>query len=229
MPTVLLVDDDAAIRDVLGAYLEHAGYGVLEAADGVRALEQAGKADVVVLDIMLPEIDGYEVAKVLKRDYPELPILMLTAKAAEDERVLGLELGADDYVVKPFSPREVVARIKALLRRTGLKDTLQHGELAIETKTHQVFVGTKEIELTKLEFELLLTLAQHPGYVWSRNRLLEKVWGTDFTGLERVVDARIKALRKKLGDDVDEPRFIETVHGLGYRMKEERGKVKEER
>jgi two-component system, OmpR family, alkaline phosphatase synthesis response regulator PhoP len=154
---------------------------------------------------------------------------MLTAKAAEDERVLGLELGADDYVVKPFSPREVVARIKALLRRTGLKDTLQHGELAIETKTHQVFVGTKEIELTKLEFELLLTLAQHPGYVWSRNRLLEKVWGTDFTGLERVVDARIKALRKKLGDDVDEPRFIETVHGLGYRMKEERGKVKEER
>jgi two-component system, OmpR family, alkaline phosphatase synthesis response regulator PhoP len=223
MPTVLIVDDDAAIRDVLGAYLKHAGYVLLEAENGIRALEQAGKADVVVLDLMLPEVDGFEVAKVLKRDYPELPILMLTAKAAEDERVLGLELGADDYVVKPFSPREVVARIKALLRRTGLKDTLQHGELVIETKTHQVFVGTKEIDLTKLEFELLLTLAQHPGLVWSRNRLLEKVWGTDFTGLERVVDARIKALRKKLGDDVDEPRFIETVHGLGYRMKEVKG------
>jgi two-component system, OmpR family, alkaline phosphatase synthesis response regulator PhoP len=223
MPTVLIVDDDAAIRDVLRAYLEHDGHTLLTAADGISALEQGGKADVVVLDLMLPELDGYEVAKVLKRDYPELPILMLTAKAAEDERILGLDLGADDYVVKPFSPREVVARIKALLRRTGLKDTVQHGALAIELKTHQVFIGTKEIELTKLEFELLLTLAQHPGLVWSRNRLLEKVWGDEFTGLERVVDARIKALRKKLGDDVDEPRFIETVHGLGYRMKEIKG------
>jgi two-component system alkaline phosphatase synthesis response regulator PhoP len=222
MPTVLMVDDDTAIRDVLRSYFEHEAYTLLEAADGMSALEQAGKADIIILDIMLPELDGFEVAQVLKRDYPDLPILMLTAKAAEDERVFGLELGADDYVVKPFSPRELMARVRSLLRRTGHKDSLQHGELIINPKSHQVFVNTKEIELSRLEFDLLLTLAQHPGLVWTRNRLLEKVWGPDFSGLERVVDARIKAIRKKLGDDADNPKFLETLHGIGYRMKDYR-------
>ena len=220
MATVLLVDDDAAIREVLRAYLTHSGMGLLEAADGLSALELAPQADVIVLDLMLPGLGGLEVAETLRAERPDLPILMLTAKAAEDERVAGLELGADDYVTKPFSPREVVARIRALMRRSGIRDGVEHGELTIDSVHHKVTLAGEPLELTRLEFDLLLTLAQHPGLVWSRNRLLEKVWGPDFPGLERVVDARIKALRKKLCDDVDDPRYIETVHGVGYRMRE---------
>ena len=218
MATILLVDDDAAIREVLRAYLTHGGFALLEAEDGLSALAQAPHADVVVLDLMLPGLSGLEVAEVLRAEYPELPILMLSARAAEDERVAGLEQGADDYVTKPFSPREVVARLKALLRRSGHADILQHGDLSIDSAHHQVQLCGQPLELTRLEFDLLLTLAQHPGLVWSRSRLLEKVWGPDFPGFERVVDARIKALRKKLGDDVDDPHYIETVHGVGYRM-----------
>ena len=220
MATLLLVDDDAAIREVLRAYLTHSGFTLLEAEDGPAALERAPQADVVILDLMLPGLSGLEVAQTLRAERPELPILMLTAKAAEDERVAGLEGGADDYVTKPFSPREIVARIKALLRRSGHQNTLQHGELWIDSACHQVTVSGQPLELTRLEFDLLLTLAQHPGLVWSRNRLLEKVWGPDFPGFERVVDARIKALRKKLGDDVEQPRYIETVHGVGYRLRD---------
>ena len=220
MATLLLVDDDAAIREVLRAYLTHSGFALLEAENGPDALEQAPRADVVILDLMLPGLSGLEVAQTLRAERPDLPILMLSAKAAEEERVTGLELGADDYVTKPFSPREVVARVKALLRRSGHKDTLQHGDLSIDVVCHQVTVDGQGLELTRLEFDLLLTLAQHPGLVWSRNRLLEKVWGPDFSGFERVVDARIKALRKKLGDDSERPRYIETVHGVGYRMRD---------
>ena len=218
MTRILLVDDDQAIRELLRAYMDRDGYDVLEAADGITALEKAPRCDLVVLDLMLPEVDGWEVAHVLKRDRPELPILMLSARGTEEERVHGLELGADDYVVKPFSPREVSARVKALLRRAGLGDSLVHGGLTLTPATRAATLDGAPVPLSRLEFELLLTLAQHPGLVWTRERLLERLWGPDFPGTERVVDVRIAALRKKLGDDPDAPRFIATVHGLGYRF-----------
>lgn len=220
MLTILIVDDDPAIREVLRAYLKHEGYKVVEAEDGQRALDLAPKSALVILDLMLPVLDGWEVARALKREYPELPILMLTARGTEDERVVGLELGADDYVVKPFSPREVVARVKALLRRSGLGDTLTHGGLTLRLSSREVTVDGRPVVLSKLEFELLLTLAQHPGLIWSRERLLERIWGADFPGIERVVDVRVGALRKKLGEDLEHPRFIETIHGVGYRFKD---------
>lgn len=220
MLRVLLVDDDPAILEVLSAYLKREGYKVIEAHDGKAALELAPTCNLVVLDLMLPEIDGLEVARVLKEDYPELPILILTAKGSEGERVYGLELGADDYVVKPFSPREVVARVKSLLRRSGLSESVHCGELRVRPAAHEVYLGEAPLSLSKLEFDLLLTLMQHPGMVWSRERLLERVWGPDFPGIERVVDVRIAALRKKLGDDPETPHYIETVHGVGYRFRE---------
>jgi two-component system, OmpR family, alkaline phosphatase synthesis response regulator PhoP len=219
MPRVLLVDDDPAIREVLSAYFRREGHEVVEAMDGQGALHLATASDVVVLDLMLPVLDGWEVLRILKRDRPSLPILMLTARGSEDDRILGLELGADDYVVKPFSPREVTARVKSLLRRSRIRDVFTYLELTIRTISHEVTLNGKSVALSKLEFELLLTLAQYPGMVWSRERLLERVWGADFPGIERVVDVRIAALRKKLGDDPEQPRFIETVHGVGYRFK----------
>lgn len=220
MPSVLIVDDDKAIREILAAYLEHEGFEVHEAADGLSALRQVPLVDLIVLDLMLPEMDGLEIAKHIRRDYVDLPILMLTAKSSEEDKIWGLELGADDYVVKPFSPREVVARVRALLRRTGIKDDLIYGELHIHPQNHSLELAGESVNLTKLEFNLLLALAQHPGLVWSRDRLLERVWGPDFSGMDRVVDARIKALRKKLRDDPEKPRFIETLHGVGYRFME---------
>lgn len=220
MGRVLLVDDDDALREVLRAYLARDGHEVLEAADGDSALAAAPRCDLIVLDLMLPEIDGWEVMRSVRREGLLLPILVLTARGSEDERVDGLELGADDYVVKPASPREVAARVRALLRRGGLGDELQHGALRIVPATRDVYVDGVPVHLSRLEFELLLTLAQHPGLVWSRQRLLERVWGVGFEGVERVVDVRIGALRRKLGDDHDAPRFIGTVHGLGYRFLE---------
>ncbi|GEM90399.1 response regulator transcription factor [Oceanithermus desulfurans] len=220
MAKILIVDDDPAIREILRAYLSHEGYELSEAADGVSALALAPAADLVVLDLMLPEMDGLEVARHLRRDLPDLPILMLTARGEEEERVRGFEEGADDYVTKPFSPRELVARVRALLRRSGLHDRLVYGELEIVPGSREVYLAGRPVELSKLEFDLLLTLAQHPGMVFSRERLLERVWGSDFFGVERVVDVHVASLRKRLGDEPDRPRFIETVRGVGYRFKE---------
>lgn len=220
MAKILIVDDDPAIREILRAYLSHEGHELAEAADGVSALALAPAADLVVLDLMLPEMDGLEVARHLRRDLPDLPILMLTARGEEEERVRGFEEGADDYVTKPFSPRELVARVRALLRRSGVRDRLVYGELEIAPKRREVYLAGRRVELSKLEFDLLLTLAQHPGMVFSRERLLERVWGGDFFGVERVVDVHVASLRKRLGDEPDRPRFIETVRGVGYRFKE---------
>lgn len=217
---VLIVDDDPAIREVLGAYLRQEGYAVAEAADGLEALEKIPQANLVVLDLMLPRLPGWEVARELRRDHPDLPILMLTAKGEEEERIRGLDLGADDYVVKPFSPREVVARVRALLRRSGLKDEMAFGSLVLRPKARSADLEGVPLALSKLEFDLLLTLAQHPGLVWSRERLLERVWGSDFPGVNRVVDVHIAGLRRKLGEEGDNPRFIETVRGVGYRFRE---------
>jgi len=217
---VLLADDDPAPLEVLGAYLRGAGFEVLEAKDGEKALELFPRADLIILDLMLPKLDGFRVLAEVRRERPELPILMLTARGEEEERVKGLELGADDYVVKPFSPKEVVARVKALLRRAGLKEELNYGPLRLLPKERQAYLEGKPLPLSQLEFDLLLTLAQHPGMVFTRERLLEKVWGPDFPGIDRVVDVHIAGLRKKLMDDPENPRFIETVRGLGYRFRE---------
>lgn len=217
---VLLADDDPALLEVLGAYLRGAGFEVLEAKDGEKALELFPRADLIILDLMLPKLDGFRVLAEVRRERPELPILMLTARGEEEERVKGLELGADDYVVKPFSPKEVVARVKALLRRAGLKEELNYGPLRLLPKERQAYLEGKPLPLSQPEFDLLLTLAQHPGMVFTRERLLEKVWGPDFPGIDRVVDVHIAALRKKLMDDPENPRFIETVRGVGYRFRE---------
>ncbi len=217
---ILVVDDDPGIREVLRAYLTREGYQVVEAGDGESAIDEAPTCNLVILDLMLPGMTGWDVAELLLHDYSELPVLLLTACKTEDERVYGLELGADDYVVKPFSPREVVARVKGLLRRVGLHDNLRYGDLLIHPATREVFCGSKAVQLTKLEFNLLLVLAQHPGMVWRRERLLERVWGSDFPGITRVVDVRIAALRKKLGDESGDCDYIETVHGIGYRFRE---------
>ena len=216
---VLLVDDDPAILEVLGAFLRGAGFEVLEAEDGEKALELFPQADLVILDLMLPKVGGLEVARLIRQERPELPLLILTAKGEEEDRVLGLELGADDYVVKPFSPREVVARVKALLRRAGLREELVYGPLRLLPTRREAYLAGKPLPLSRLEFDLLLTLAQHPGVVFSRERLLERVWGPGFPGVDRVVDVHIAALRKKLGDDPENPRFIETVRGVGYVLK----------
>lgn len=220
MANVLIVDDDPAIQQILQAYLGHEGYGLLEAGDGEEALEKAPQADLVVLDLMLPKRSGWEVAQILRQDFPTLPILMLTARNEEQERIQGLELGADDYVTKPFSPREVVARVRALLRRSGLKDELVFGDLRIRIRERTAYLKGEALPLSKLEYDLLLTLAHYPGMVWSRERLMERVWGGDYPGVERVVDVHIAGLRKKLGDDVENPRFLETIRGVGYRFRE---------
>lgn len=218
MPAVLLVDDDPAILEVLSAYLAREGYEVLLAEDGEEALGLIPRADVVILDLMLPKVEGLEVARRLRQAFPDLPLLMLTARGEEEDRINGLEL-ADDYVVKPFSPREVVARIRALLRRSGLREELRFQDLVIRPKERMAYLKGEPLPLSRLEFDLLLTLAQHPGMVFTRERLLEKVWGPDFLGVDRVVDVHIASLRKKLLDDWENPRYIETVRGVGYRFR----------
>lgn len=221
MARVLLVDDDPAIREVLGVYLRQEGCEVLEATNGLEALQLLPQTDVVILDLMLPQLTGWQVAQELRRDYPDLPLMMLTARGEETERIQGLELGADDYVTKPFSPREVVARVRALLRRSGFKQELVFGDLILRPRQREALFKGQALNLSKLEFDLLLTLAQHPGLVWSRERLLERVWGSDFPGVDRVVDVYVAGLRKKLGEDAENPLYIETVRGVGYRFRGE--------
>ena len=218
MAKILIVDDDPAIREILAAYLRREGHQVAEAERGDEALMKAGSAELLILDLMLPGLDGWSVARQLREAGFEAPILMLTARGEEEERVRGFELGADDYVTKPFSPREVVARVRALLRRAGHRDRLVYGGLELRPRTREVFLDGAPVPLSKLEFDLLLVLAQHPGMVFSRERLLDRVWGPDFFGVDRVVDVHIAGLRKKLKDDPEHPRFIETVRGVGYRF-----------
>jgi DNA-binding response OmpR family regulator len=221
---ILLVEDEKAIREAVVAYLEREGYWVTPAADGAAALEQFAKSrfDLVVLDLMLPLVPGEEVCRAI-RDASDVPIIMLTAKGELEDRVAGLELGADDYLVKPFSPRELVARVRALLRRAHVteepqRDRLVYGDLEIDSASHKAIVDGQELDLTASEFKLLLTLARYPGRVYSRMELVEKVLGYDFEGYERTIDSHVKNLRAKLGDDPREPKYIWTVHGVGYRF-----------
>lgn len=221
---ILVVEDEKAIRDAVTAYLEKEGYWVTGAADGIAAIDAFDKHpyDLVVLDLMLPKASGEEVCRTI-RDVSDVPIIMLTAKGELEDRVAGLELGADDYLIKPFSPRELVARVRALLRRAHVgaepqRDRLVHGSLEVDVASHKAFLGEEELDLTASEFKLLTTLARYPGRVYSRMELVEKVLGYDFEGYERTIDSHVKNLRAKLHDDPKQPTFIFTVHGVGYRF-----------
>ena len=222
---ILVVDDDPTISDVVARYLRGDGYEVEVALDGQAALDQAGACypDLVVLDLMLPKIDGLEVCKRL-RALGDVPIIMLTAKGEEMDRLLGLDLGADDYMTKPFSPRELVARVKSVLRRTAAVPTPYEGEtlrfedLSINPLTRQVVAGGKEVELTAKEFDVLLYLAQHPKQVFSREQLLNDVWEYLYAGDTSTVTVHIRRLREKIEPDPAQPRFIKTVWGVGYKF-----------
>jgi DNA-binding response OmpR family regulator len=226
--TVLVVDDEQRLRDLVRGYLEHEGFNVLTAADGPVALELARQhgPDVVVLDLMLPGLDGLEVCRRL-RTFSNAYVIMLTAKAEEIDRIVGLEVGADDYLTKPFSPRELIARVRAVLRRprngappaaAGIPQPRHFGDLTIDQERHEATLQGQPVALTALEYALLTTLAAHPGRVFTRDQLLEQVWGTNYFGDDHVVDVHIANLRKKLGDEPAAPVYIETVRGAGYRF-----------
>ena len=224
--TVLVVDDQPTIVEIVARYMERAGYETYEAGDGPEALRLADlhRPDLVVLDLMLPGIDGIEVMRRLhERPGPRTAVILLTARGEESDRLIGLRHGADDYVVKPFSPAELVARVEAVLRRVSPPDEeqppIEHGSLRLEPATRRVFVDDEELALTQREFDLLAHLAAHPGRVYSRDQLMEAVWGESFFDDTSTVTVHIRRLRAKLGDDFAEPRFIETVWGVGYRFK----------
>ncbi|MHB0978762.1 MAG: response regulator [Thermoleophilia bacterium] len=221
---ILVVDDDDNVRRLVAAYLEREGYDVTQAADGhaaVRAVEQ-GAPDLMILDLMLPGPGGLQVARRLK-DSAGVPIVMLTARGEEDDVLRGFEAGADDYLVKPFSPKVLVARVRAVLRRAGLAEAEDTGPralgpLTIDERSREVIIDGARADLTAIEFDLLCALAEHPGWVYSREQLLERVWGYDYLGDSRVVDVHIANLRKKIGDDSARPRFVRTVRGVGYKF-----------
>lgn len=223
---ILVVDDEAHIIELVELYLEKEGYEVMSAQDGPEAVEKAGSGDpdLVVLDIMLPGMDGLDVLREIRKS-STVPVIMLTAKESEVDKVVGLELGADDYLTKPFSPRELVARVKAVLRRSQPPEgeeapILMRGDLVVDVDRRRVEVaGLGEVKLTAKEFDLLRVLAANPGIVLKRDRLMEKVWGYEYIGDTRTVDVYIRHLREKLADDAENPRFIETVRGVGYRFK----------
>jgi two-component system, OmpR family, alkaline phosphatase synthesis response regulator PhoP len=230
---LLVVEDEISISTLLQFNLEQAGFQVVTAMDGKSGLEKAESVvpDLIILDLMLPEMDGLEVCKALRLKKLNIPILMLTAKDDEFDKVLGLELGADDYMTKPFSPREVVARVKAILRRTAAagtefekqKEEVEHlriGEVDIYPENYEAYFKEKALELTPKEFELLVYLARHKGRVLSREQLLSAVWNYDFVGDTRIVDVHISHLREKIEVNTRKPIYIKTIRGLGYKLEE---------
>ena len=226
--TVLVVDDEETIAEAVQARLESEGYRVLVAGDGGKAIETAARErpDLVVLDLMLPGMDGLEVCKQLQRDR-WVPVLMLTARTEEADKIAGFAVGADDYLTKPFSLRELVVRVRAILRRVerigraSSSEPLQLGGMSIDPMRRRVSVDETDVPLTPLEFEILLTLAREPGVVFTREQLMERVWGyRDYAG-GRVVDSHVARIRRKLGEDGDGPRFIRTIHGVGYAFRED--------
>ncbi|HEY7826835.1 MAG TPA: response regulator transcription factor [Candidatus Limnocylindrales bacterium] len=227
MKTVLVVDDEAQIVDLARDYLEHAGFAVITAADGRAGLSLARtrSPDLLILDLGMPELDGLDVIRAIRRD-SNLPIVVLTARDDELDKLLGLELGADDYVTKPFSPRELVARVKAVLRRMEPPDVsselIRAGEVSLDLPRMRVEVEGRLVELTPTEFELLATLARRPGRIFTRSQLLDAVRGVTIESYERAIDSHIKNLRRKIEPDPRSPRFILTVYGVGYRFADER-------
>lgn len=219
---ILVAEDDPQQAKVLTLYLEREGHSVVVATDGLSALEEIRRRqpDLVLLDIMMPHLDGLDVCRVIRSE-SDIPIMMVTARSTEEDLLAGLDLGADDYISKPYKPRELMARVRALLRRHS-RATVDEGislnGLEVDTVRHQVTVDGESVDLTAKEFDLLTTLASEPGRVFSRAQMLERAFGFDYQGLERTADAHIRTLRRKLGDDPNEPRFIETVYGVGYRF-----------
>ena len=225
MRTILVVEDEPQIAALVRDYLEHAGFAVLAAADGGSALTAARqrRPDAVVLDLGLPVVDGLDVVRALRRD-STVPIVILTARGDESDRVAGLELGADDYVVKPFSPKELVARIRAVLRRVEAAaqpaEQLLAGELEVDLARRRVTVAGRPVQLTPTEFELLAALAREPGRVLTRGQLLDAVHGFSLESYERAIDGHVKNLRRKIEPDPGAPRYVRTVHGVGYALAE---------
>lgn len=228
MTAILIVEDDREIAQLVRDYLDRAGYRTSVAQDGDAALIAArnGRPDLIVLDLGLPKRDGLDVIREI-RTFARMPIVILTARGEETDRIVGLELGADDYIVKPFSPREVVARVRAVLRRTGAPEDegqlLRRGAMEIDVPRMRVSVDGAPIELTATEFQLLATMARRPGQVFTRGQLLDAVRGDAFEGYERAIDAHIKNIRRKIEPDSAKPAYIQTVYGVGYRFAEGTG------
>jgi len=224
---ILVVDDDRNIVGLVRLYLERDGYQVLVAYDGLEALKLARQRqpDLIVLDLLLPEVDGLDVCRILQTE-SKVPIIMLTAKTTEEDKLIGLELGADDYVTKPFSPRELVARARAVLRRVGQEAPqgpaeMHFADLVIDRRSHEVRVRGEVVSLTPTEFRLLEVLAEEPGRAFTRLELLDRVFGYDFVGFERTVDVHVKNLRKKIEQDPKQPTYVQTVYGVGYKFSED--------
>ncbi len=220
MSTILIVDDEPRIAAIAGDYLRHAGFSVVTAETGASGLERmrSVRPALVVLDLRLPDMDGIDVARAL-RAVSNVPIVMLTARAEESDRLLGLDAGADDYVVKPFSPRELVARVRAVLRRSGAEtvDVITLGDLTLDKGRLTVSRGRERVELTATEFDLLATLAAHPGRLFTRTQLLDAIRGSDTDSFDRAVDAHVKNIRRKIERDPRNPRYLLTVYGVGYK------------
>jgi len=221
---ILVVDDEERLRSLVASYLRQEGYQVDDVATGEEAVAavRARPPDLVVLDVRLPGIDGFEALRQIRQS-SEVYVIMLTARTEETDKVVGLEVGADDYLTKPFSPRELIARVRAVLRRgrtgaAGEAEILRFQGLTVDLLRHEVLVDDRPTGLTALEFDLLSALASAPGRVFTRRQLIERVWGWDFFGEERIMDVHIRNLRKVLGDPADEPRFIGTVRGVGYKL-----------
>ena len=223
----ILVVDEVQIVRVLRGYLERAGFGVLTTLDGQEALRVARqeRPDLIILDLMLPGMDGLDICRALRKD-SNVPIIMLTARVEETDRLIGLELGADDYITKPFSPREVVARVRAVLRRTqsmpadGGQGVLAVGDLHLDTGRRVLFVGEQRVELTPSEYDILLVMMLAPGRVFERSQLVEATQGAAYEGYERTIDTRIKNLRQKIEEIPRQLRYLLTVHGVGYKLQE---------
>ena len=224
--TIMVVDDEKRLVSLVESYLAQEGYRVVSASNGAEALPIASreKPELIILDIMMPEMDGYAFMREHRKEF-DTPIILLTARVDDDERVIGLELGADDYVTKPFRPRELVARVRAVLRRAGKTEPqgkmLQVADITLDRDTREVTVAGKSIDLTPSEFDLLAALMTSPGRVFSRLDLLDIIQGVRYEGYERTIDTHIKNLRSKIESDSRSPRYIETVYGVGYRFKRE--------
>ena len=221
---VLVVDDDVKTVELVKLYLNRDGYRVLTAYDGVEALRLAREShpDLIVLDLMLPGIDGLEICRILRAE-SDVPIIMLTAMATDQDRLTGLDLGADDYVTKPFSPRELAARVRAVLRRLPGErgpEMIEHGQLTLNFLKHEAFLTGKPLNLTPVEFKLLGVLAKEPGRVFSRAQIIEMAFGHDFDGFDRTIDVHILNLRRKMEPDSRHPKYIKTVYGAGYKLLE---------
>ena len=225
MSRVLVVDDDPGIVKLVRTYLEQVGFEVAVAYDGKKAMQIArnDRPDLVILDLMLPEMDGWDVCRALRKE-SDVPIIMLTARVEESDKLIGLELGADDYVTKPFSPRELVARVRSVLRRAGgmpaKPERLSHAEITVDLSRHLVEVRGQAIDLTPTEFDLLATMMEDPGRAFSRSQLLEAVQGYAYDGYERTIDVHIKNLRQKIEQDARNPQRVKTVYGIGYKFED---------